>query len=290
MQSKEYTGLGKRFIAFFLDYFIVVIFGGLIFLASKYFLMPSLNNDSYTYFAWATAFFYFVLLESSFLQGTFGKVLYKMKVVNADGGRLSILNAIGRFFAKFLSALILGIGFFMIAFTKNKQGLHDKLAKTYVVKIESYDELTQGNVNKFLFVILKSVGWVISLLLMLILIVFLVSSLFNSQAAKDTGNFLALVVGGLIWIAIIYGAYKIFFKVTGADKDYLAAKMFTNTMGDFRRQEYKVKQKGDFTSSTHRTKESAISMSEKAENECYIYYKKRLLGVWYKGKFIRDEI
>jgi len=31
--------------------------------------------------------------------------------------------------------LILGIGFLMIAFSGEKQGLHDKIAGTYVVKV-----------------------------------------------------------------------------------------------------------------------------------------------------------
>jgi uncharacterized RDD family membrane protein YckC len=33
-----------------------------------------------------------------------------------------------------LSGLILGIGFLMAAFTERKQGLHDMIAGTYVVK------------------------------------------------------------------------------------------------------------------------------------------------------------
>jgi uncharacterized RDD family membrane protein YckC len=36
---------------------------------------------------------------------------------------------------KFLSALILGIGYLMAGFDRNKQGLHDRIAGTYVIKL-----------------------------------------------------------------------------------------------------------------------------------------------------------
>jgi uncharacterized RDD family membrane protein YckC len=290
MNDKEYVGLVKRFGAFFLDYFIVAILAALLLFGAKFSFMPTLSNDTYTYFVWGTAFFYFILLESSFLQGTFGKVVGKIKVVNSNGSKISILHSVARFFTKLLSLLLFGLGFLMIPFTKNKQGLHDKLVKTYVVKYESYEELQQGNTNKFLFTLLKSIGWVVYASLVLFLIVSLVSSLLSTQAAKDVGNFIALVVGGIIWIVVLYFSYKLFFKITGADEGYLAAKMFKNTTGDifsaFTSYDYKVKQKGDITSSKHRTKEDAIAMSKIADKECSIYHKKHLIGVWYKGKQI----
>ena len=46
-------------------------------------------------------------------------------------------RATGRHFAKYLSALILGIGFLMAAFTDRKQGLHDMIADTLVLKDKS---------------------------------------------------------------------------------------------------------------------------------------------------------
>jgi len=55
-------------------------------------------------------------------------------VTDMDGRRISVLRALGRYFAKFLSGLILFIGYIMVAFTDRKQGLHDLLASTLVVK------------------------------------------------------------------------------------------------------------------------------------------------------------
>src|SRR5260221_678202 len=42
--------------------------------------------------------------------------------------------ALGRFFAKYISSLTLGIGFIRAGFTERKQGLHDMIAGTLVVR------------------------------------------------------------------------------------------------------------------------------------------------------------
>ena len=56
-----------------------------------------------------------------------------IKVTDLDGNRISFGRATGRHFAKWLSALILGIGYIMVAFTAKKQGLHDQVASCLVV-------------------------------------------------------------------------------------------------------------------------------------------------------------
>ncbi|HSG35757.1 MAG TPA: RDD family protein [Sphingomonadaceae bacterium] len=77
---------------------------------------------------------YFAGLESSKMQATLGKKALGMVVTDLDGNRISFLRALGRYFAKILSALILLIGYIMVAFTVRKQGLHDMLAGTLVWK------------------------------------------------------------------------------------------------------------------------------------------------------------
>ena len=57
-----------------------------------------------------------------------------LRVVDESGNRLTFLRATGRFFAKFISTIILCIGFLMIAFTDRKRGLHDMIAGTLVIK------------------------------------------------------------------------------------------------------------------------------------------------------------
>ena len=77
---------------------------------------------------------YEALLTSSSWQATVGKRVLDLKVTDEGGNPISFERATARFFAKLLSSLTLGIGFLMVAFTNRKQGLHDLLAGTLVMK------------------------------------------------------------------------------------------------------------------------------------------------------------
>jgi uncharacterized RDD family membrane protein YckC len=76
---------------------------------------------------------YFAICESSAWQGTVGKLALGIRVVDEQGKRISFLRATGRFFAKYLSSMIIFIGFLMVAWTRRKQGLHDIIAGTLVL-------------------------------------------------------------------------------------------------------------------------------------------------------------
>ncbi len=77
---------------------------------------------------------YFASMESSSWQATLGKRAVGIRVIDEDGNRISFGRASGRYFAKILSTLILCVGFFMAGWTRKKQGLHDIIAGTLVVK------------------------------------------------------------------------------------------------------------------------------------------------------------
>jgi uncharacterized RDD family membrane protein YckC len=66
---------------------------------------------------------------------TLGKMALQIRVVSMDGGPLSFGQSVGRYFATFLSALILGIGFVMAGVRSDKRALHDLLAGTRVEHI-----------------------------------------------------------------------------------------------------------------------------------------------------------
>ncbi|MGB4600714.1 MAG: RDD family protein [Trichlorobacter sp.] len=66
-------------------------------------------------------------------QATPGKIACGLKVVTADGVRISGLRAIGRYFAEMLSSLIMGIGYIMVAFDDEKRALHDRICNTRVI-------------------------------------------------------------------------------------------------------------------------------------------------------------
>jgi len=77
---------------------------------------------------------YEAAMESSSLQATLGKMIFGMKVTDLNGNRISFARATGRHFAKYLSSMILFIGYIMAGFTERKQALHDMIAGTLVIR------------------------------------------------------------------------------------------------------------------------------------------------------------
>ncbi len=57
-----------------------------------------------------------------------------LKVITADGDKVSYLKAFGRYFAEIVSGIILCIGYIMAAFDDEKRTLHDRICNTRVVK------------------------------------------------------------------------------------------------------------------------------------------------------------
>ncbi|WP_338469981.1 RDD family protein [Niallia sp. XMNu-256] len=79
---------------------------------------------------------YFAGLHSSKWQATIGKRLLKLKVIDGNGNRITFWRAFGRYVAMSFLSGILCIGYIMVAFTEKKQGLHDLIASTIVIKSE----------------------------------------------------------------------------------------------------------------------------------------------------------
>jgi len=154
-----YAGLGRRFVAFIVDFILIVIFG---IIAVSFF--NQVNGIMYLYYIVAlhapiaslttagtpaaaltpivaalglfvvvVPWLYYAGFESSRGQATPGKVLMRLEVTDLEGNRLSFARATLRFFGKFISLIIVFIGFVMIGLTKKRQGLHDKIAGTIVL-------------------------------------------------------------------------------------------------------------------------------------------------------------
>lgn len=79
--------------------------------------------------------FYYVYLHAMYGQ-TFGKMALKIKVVNEDGTPLDYRKAFLRWLGYFLCDLTFYIGYLWAAFDPRKQGLHDKVCKTVVVRTD----------------------------------------------------------------------------------------------------------------------------------------------------------
>ena len=64
-----------------------------------------------------------------------GKMALKLKIIQTNGEEMTYGRAFLRWVGYSISGLTLGIGYLMVAFTKQKQGLHDKIAGTYVIRL-----------------------------------------------------------------------------------------------------------------------------------------------------------
>jgi uncharacterized RDD family membrane protein YckC len=76
---------------------------------------------------------YHTWMESSRYQATLGKIALGIIVTDLNGARISFARANARFFGKWISGMIMNIGYLMAAFTEKKQALHDILAGCLVI-------------------------------------------------------------------------------------------------------------------------------------------------------------
>lgn len=126
-----YASFWQRFFAAFIDGFILLI-PNYIF----QFMFGRETLGDYTA-SILTGWLYYALMESGSWQATVGKRSLRIKVVDMDGHRITFGQASGRHFGKFISAIILLIGYLMMLWDEKRQTLHDKMAGTLVVQGEA---------------------------------------------------------------------------------------------------------------------------------------------------------
>ena len=153
----RYAGFWKRLVAYFIDSIIISVASGILlipFLAVVGLGIFSMHDSDLSYdtdtavgliIAMIAGYLvlvagiaiagwlYFALMESSSQQGTLGKMALGVKVTYMVGNRISFGRATGRYFAKMISSLTLGVGYLMAGFTQQKQALHDIIAGCLVV-------------------------------------------------------------------------------------------------------------------------------------------------------------
>ena len=78
--------------------------------------------------------FYFIYFHGLTGQ-TVGKLALGLKVVKRDGDTIGFARATVRYFGSIIGLLFAGLGFVWIAFDARKQGWHDKMAGSFVVKV-----------------------------------------------------------------------------------------------------------------------------------------------------------
>ncbi|MBU3941486.1 MAG: RDD family protein [Nanoarchaeota archaeon] len=130
MANPNYRGFWIRFLAYILDGFII----GIPVWVLQIGLIYATGIQSMMYLA-SLAGVVLIIYMDGIKGGTPGKLILGMRIVNEKGEYIGIPMAILRCIGKVLSGMILCIGYFMIGWDEKKQGLHDKIAQTYVVKV-----------------------------------------------------------------------------------------------------------------------------------------------------------
>lgn len=143
----ERAGFGIRLVAYIAD---IIIFSIIAWAISFIYLMifpepidPLTGEPTFGTSMWGSfllsfilGFIYFVWIPKRMNGQTFGKKLAHIKIVKANGEPLTLWTLFLReFIGKFLSTIILFIGYLMIL-GKNKRGLHDYIAGTLVLREE----------------------------------------------------------------------------------------------------------------------------------------------------------
>jgi len=124
------AGFWERMGAAFLDMVVVGFITGIAHGPLR-FLLAFLNGPP-VFFIVALAYFAGLW---AWKGTTVGGVVLKLQVVRHDGGPLTFLVALVRGLAAAFSAVVLFLGFFWIGWDREKQGWHDKIAGTVVVRL-----------------------------------------------------------------------------------------------------------------------------------------------------------
>jgi uncharacterized RDD family membrane protein YckC len=150
--ATKYAGFWLRFVAFIIDAIVLGVIGFIVTIPFMAALpmggfmhgRPPMSPEEWiplmgmfgrlAAIRFVINWLYYALLESSAWQATLGKKALGLEVTDLEGRRIGFGRASGRFFGKILSTIIIFIGFFMIGFTAKKQGLHDILAGTLVLR------------------------------------------------------------------------------------------------------------------------------------------------------------
>jgi uncharacterized RDD family membrane protein YckC len=147
----ELASFFKRFVAYLIDIvpiaLVVVVIAMLEFDFGKAFI--ELSKDAENFSALKTFqmennilsmiclviwIIYSIAMDCSAHQGTYGKKLLSIKVVNEKGQQLTFEEAFKRNTSKVISSFIFNLGFFWMLFDPKKQTWHDKIADTYVIE------------------------------------------------------------------------------------------------------------------------------------------------------------
>lgn len=128
----EYAGRLHRFLAFVIDIIIIGVVTAVLGAVGIINLGDPSATDQVV--EAVISFGYYILLTAAF-GATLGKMALGMTVVDENGQRAGFFKVLLReTIGKIVSAIVLLLGFIWILFDDKRQGWHDKIGGTFVVK------------------------------------------------------------------------------------------------------------------------------------------------------------
>jgi uncharacterized RDD family membrane protein YckC len=128
----EYAGRLHRFLAALVD---GIILGVTIFVLGALGVFDLGDPSATDQILEAVISFGYYLLFTAAFGATLGKMALGMRVVDESGQKAGFFKVLIReTIGKFVSGLVLFLGFIWILFDGNRQGWHDKIGGTFVVK------------------------------------------------------------------------------------------------------------------------------------------------------------
>lgn len=130
-----YAGFWMRFWAYLLDLLVIASLNRIIvYPIVKAFDIPESSFISVQAIATGAVFFVYFALMTKFLNQTLGKMVFGIKVISSRGEHLSWGTIIFReVVGRFISKTFFGIVYLWVAFSPEKQGVHDYFAETWVI-------------------------------------------------------------------------------------------------------------------------------------------------------------
>ena len=119
------AGFWVRVVATIIDWVILAVIGFVLqnILGGLSGIVSFVVNVAYLVYFWSTT------------GQTIGHKVMGLRVVRTDGSSLDMSRAVIRYVGMVVSAIPLGLGFLWVALDDRKQGWHDKIADTCVIKL-----------------------------------------------------------------------------------------------------------------------------------------------------------
>lgn len=154
MTDRRFGGFWRRLLAYSVDKFVLYLISLLLFLVGLIAMglrgvslrsivmtgdLPhgmGLFMTVYLMTALLMDMIYFIWFHGTIGQ-TLGKKLFGLRVIRISGEKMTLGIAFLRWVGSLISGILFYLGFIWIAFDNRKQGWHDKIAATLVVRVEN---------------------------------------------------------------------------------------------------------------------------------------------------------